>query len=180
VDDSTSGHPELIELIIMYLTKWHSSEPIPYEYDILEPSLQLAYSQQQRLGWASFIEGYWFQGWRQCQKEYLLQLRSQKSSLLWISRVQRHIWLIAWGMWEHRNMQLHNDGYTIHIHEMEALDQEIDLEWDTGLDQLPNHYAHLFHGTKADRLSDNVTQKLMWLTSIWTSRDNEIHKVLHF
>jgi hypothetical protein len=40
------GHPELIELIIMCLTKWHSSKPIPYDYDILEPSLQLAYSQQ--------------------------------------------------------------------------------------------------------------------------------------
>jgi hypothetical protein len=121
------------------------------------------------------MEGYWSHRWRQCQHDYLLQLRSQKSSLLWISQVQRRIWLIAWGMWEHRNTKLHNEGETIHPHEMEALDQEINLEWDTGLDQLPPQYNHLFAGTKADRLSNNVTQKLMWLTSIWTARDNEIH-----
>jgi hypothetical protein len=169
------GHPELVELIIMGMSKWHSQEFIPLEFNILEPTLQRAYSQQRRLGWASFIEGYWSKEWRKCQSEYLQRLKSQKSSLLWISRVQRKIWMIAWEMWEHRNTKLHNDGTTIHIYETDALNHEINQEWTTGIDQLPPKYAHLFTGTKEDRLNENIHQKLMWLTSIWTARDNEIH-----
>jgi hypothetical protein len=58
---------------------------------------------------------------------------------------------------------------------MDALNHEIDQEWTTGIDQLPPSYAYLFAGNKEDRISDNIHQKLMWLTSIWTTRDNEIH-----
>jgi hypothetical protein len=169
------GHPELIELIILCLNKWHDQELIPYDYDILEPSLVQAYKQQRRLGWASFIEGYWSSYWRHCQSDYLKGLQSRKSSLLWISRVQRRIWLIAWELWEHRNSQLHNKGNTIHSYEMQELDIEIRNEWGSGLDQLPQTYTHLFDGSLENRITDNVHQKLMWLISVWTARDNEIH-----
>jgi hypothetical protein len=169
------GHPELVELIIMGLSKWHSQELIPLEFEILEPSLQRAYSQQRHLGWASFIEGYWSKEWQRCQTDYLQQLKSQKLSLLWISRVQRKIWMIAWEMWEHCNTNLHHNGTTIHLYKMDAINHEIDQEWNTGIDQLPPTYTYLFAGNKDDRINDKVRQKLMWLTSIWTACDNEIH-----
>jgi hypothetical protein len=169
------GHPELIELIILGLNKWHDQHIIPYDYDILEPLLKQAYNQQRRIGWASFIEGFWSRSWRLCQDEYLKSLRSQKSSLLWISRVQRKIWMIAWEMWDHRNMFLHNKGASIHAYEMQALEGEINNEWNTGLDQLPQNYSHLFSGTVQDRMLDTVNNKLMWLISVWSARDNEIH-----
>jgi hypothetical protein len=35
----------------------------PYEYDILEPQLQKPYKNQRRIGWKSFIEGYWGKEW---------------------------------------------------------------------------------------------------------------------
>jgi hypothetical protein len=41
------GHPELIELIILGLSKWHDQHIFPYDYDILEPTLIQAYKQQQ-------------------------------------------------------------------------------------------------------------------------------------
>jgi hypothetical protein len=100
---------------------------------------------------ASFIEDYWSKEWRQCQTKYLTQLKSKKSSILWISQVQRKIWLITWEIWEQRNITLHNNGTTIHIHQMEALNEEIDQEWNTSLDQLPHQYTHLFNETKEDK-----------------------------
>jgi hypothetical protein len=98
---SNNGHPELVELIILGLTKWHNNERIPLSYDILEPDLAKAWSKQRRIGWTSFIEGFWVIEWRACQTTYLKHINSHKSSTLWISRVQRRIWLIAWNMWDH-------------------------------------------------------------------------------
>jgi hypothetical protein len=172
---SNLGHPELCELIILALQKWHNQERFPLTYDILEPQLKDAWTKQRRLGWTSFIEGYRAKEWRLCQHNYLHQIKSQRSSLLWTSRVQRKIWLIAWDMWEHRNNFLHNDGKTMHSIEMTALNEEIGLEWNTGIEQLPPKYAYLFHGTLQQRLEDKIKHKLMWIYSLWAARDNELH-----
>jgi hypothetical protein len=101
----------------------------------------------------------------------------KKSSLLWISRVQRRIWLIAWNMWMHRNTLLHNNGKTIDSFEMPALDEEIQQEWDTGLDQLAVQHGYLFQGQVQHCLDDMVHHKLMWISSVWSARDNDIHIV---
>jgi hypothetical protein len=143
---SNAGHPELVELIVLGLTSWRNSSLLPLEYDILEPTLIQAYRKQRRIGWRSFIEGYWAIDWRLCQAAHFNQINSQKSSILWISRVQRKIWHIAWKMWEQRNEFLHHNGETIHTYEMNALGEEIQKEWDEGLGQLPPTYNHLFNG----------------------------------
>jgi hypothetical protein len=145
---NNQGHPKLIELIVLGLQSWHSSLVLPLEYDILEPFLQIAYRKQRCIGWRSFIEGFWTTEWRICQTEYPSQYNSQKSCILWISRVQRKIWHIAWSMWDQPNEYLHHKGETIHAFEMRALDSEINTEWDTGIDQLPLSYNYLFQGLK--------------------------------
>ncbi len=61
---NNQGHPEMIELIILGLNAWHSSNILPLKYDILEPSLSIAYRKQRRIGWRSFIEGFWTKEWR--------------------------------------------------------------------------------------------------------------------
>lgn len=131
------GHPELIELVILGLQTWHSNEIIPFAYNILEPLLKTAYKKQRWIGWKSFIEGFWTTERRLVQTDYLKHLKSQKSSILWISQVQRRMWHITWNMWEHQNIYLHNKGTTIHPIEMNVLITEICNEWEIGLDQLP-------------------------------------------
>jgi hypothetical protein len=165
----------MIELIILGLRRWHNDDPIPYSYDILEPTLLQAWRKQRCLGWKSFLEGFWALEWRLCQAQYLQFLNSQKSSTLWISRAQRRIWMIAWDMWSHRNKFLHNEGKTIHLFEMAALDDEIRNEWDASTGQLPSHFDHMSSGQLIHRLDDMIHHKLMWLFSVWSARDNEIH-----
>jgi hypothetical protein len=124
----------------------------------------------------SFIEGFWANKWRICQEDqYLHHLRSQRSSFLWILRVQHRIWLIELNLWEHSNNFAHNDGKTIHLVEMTALDDELQKEWRIGIGQLPPNYSYLFNGQLMTRLDDKVQHKLMWIHSIWTARDNQLH-----
>jgi hypothetical protein len=156
-----NGHPELIEIIILGLTTLHNDNRLPLTYEILEPTLRQAWTKQCRIGWGSFIEGYWALEWQQCQSVYLIHINSRKSSLLWISRVQRRIWLMAWNMWEHRNNFLHNDGTTIHTYETRAINEEIREEWTTGLGQLSPTYNHLFNGDLQHRLDDTINNNPM-------------------
>jgi hypothetical protein len=58
---------------------------------------------------------------------------------------------------------------------MDALHNEIRNEWNLGLDQLLPSYNHLFRGQLEHRLNDNTNLKLMWITSVWSARDNELH-----
>jgi hypothetical protein len=172
---TNQGHPEMIELIILGLQRWHDQERIPLVYDILELTLCKAWNKQCRIGWKSFLDGFWVLEWRQCQSQYLHSLRSKKSSTLWISRAQRHIWLIAWNLWTHQNQHLHNDGKTIHSFEMTALNNEIRREWETGIGQLASGSDHLFTGQLTHRLDNTTHHKLMWLFSVWSARDNDFH-----
>jgi hypothetical protein len=77
--------------------------------------------------------------------------------------------------WGHRNSHLHNNGLTIHSTEMTALNIEIRNEWETGIDQLPHSYNYLFRGQVEHRLTDSINQRIMWITSVWAARDNELH-----
>jgi hypothetical protein len=73
-------------------------------------------------------------------------------------------------MWDHRNQFLHNDGKTIHLIEMTALDDE----WRTSIGLLPPNYSHLFNGQLETRIDDKIQHKLMWIHSVWIARDNEL------
>jgi hypothetical protein len=167
----TLGHPELVSIITNALLQWQSTsrgfEGIPRDQ-----TLQLAVQRQRNIGWKSFIEGFWALEWRECQRLHLLSKKSQRSSALWISKVQRRIWEIAWIMWQHRNNTLHNDGRTIHTQEMTALDEEIRQESALGLDDLHVKYSHLFQQPIQELLNKPMTHKRMWIMSVWAARDN--------
>jgi hypothetical protein len=173
---SNLGQPELVSIITSSLLTWQSSSH-GFLGTPSNDTLKKAVNRQQNIGWKSFIEGFWSLEWRECQRQYLLSRNSQRSSSLWISRVQRRIWEIAWRMWLHRNEILHNNGQTIHAHETRALDDEIRLEMELGLDDLDNRYRHLFQTTVQEQLNKSMIHKRMWIMSVWAARDNNDDEV---
>ena len=162
--------PDMKLTICLSLQSWHNGSPLP---TILSdnPLLQLATRQQDNISWFSFICGFLAVGWRAVQHEHLLFIGSQKSSILWMTKLQRRIWIIPWSLWLHRNNHLHNDGSSIHRTDYQSVVSEILREWNLGIDTLPPRYQHLFQGTVQQRLNENIHLKLMWLASVWAARD---------
>ena len=128
-----------------------------------------AIQEQDRIGWQSFIEGFWTDKWRIYQQHHFDEIHSTRSSLLWISKLQRRIWQIAWSMWEQRNDMLHNQGSTIHQYDTELLDQEIRKEWAS--QNVPARYNYLFRGSLEDKLHSSTAQKQSWITNLWTAQE---------
>ena len=48
---------------------------------------------------------------------------------------------------------------------------EIMREWTAGIGNLPQRCQHIFQGTLHQRSNDNIHLKLMWLASVWVTRD---------
>ncbi len=165
------GEPDMVDAIIQNIKAWRSHSPYPTRrYD--QATLRECILYQDRIGWRLFLEGFIYNGWLHHQQEYLTTIRSQKSASLWMAKLLRKIWEIQWTMWEHRNNTLHNEGPTIHRHEMQAIDNEIIAEFAEGLGNLPRQrYHYLFRGTVQQRLNDNLMLKQMWLGSVWSARD---------
>jgi hypothetical protein len=40
---------------------------------------------------------------------------------------------------------------------------------------LPPKYSHLFQGNIRQRLEDPINNKMMWIFSVWSARDNDIN-----
>ena len=53
------------------------------------------------------------------------------------------------------------------------LDEEVQYEWNKGLDQLPQTYHHKFTVSLEDLLQHNCTSKINWLFSIWAARETK-------
>ena len=161
------GCPELAHAVTTYLQAWHSGNGFPSnDYSEI---LQNAIREQNRIGWQSFIEGFWSVRWREHQHQYLLSIKSKRSSILWISKLQRRIWRIPWKMWEQRNTILHSNG-TIHQYETELLKQEIRDEW-TNHNQFPYQCRNLFRGTLEQRLQTSIQQQKRWIINVWAAQE---------
>ena len=165
------GDPDLIQAVIENIQAWRNECHYPATF-YTNRRLCQAIRQQDDIGWQSFIEGFTATGWRKTQEEHLLQIGSQKSALLWMSRLSQKLWSIMRAMWTDRNDTLHQNGNSVHQQESRAITTEILMEWQTGLDLLPQQrYEHLFRGTVQDKLRENIVQKQMWLCSVWGARD---------
>ena len=164
------GCPELALAIRTYLHSWHHQSPTePMSWS---PTLTRAIWEQNAIGWTSFLEGIWSQQWRVHQHQYLQSIKSQRSSILWISKAQRQIWQIAWEMWNQRNNILHSDRKTIHQYETALLDSEIRTEW-SRRQRLPAQYNHLFNGTLENRLQSSTLQKQRWIVTVWAAQESQ-------
>ena len=92
-----------------------------------------------------------------------------KSATLWMSRVQRRIWEIAWALWMQRNEWLHEDNKSVHFAEASAIHSEIIKEY--GRQQwVPPRYEYLFQKTIQVRLEESRTQQQLWLASVWAAQ----------
>jgi hypothetical protein len=165
------GGEDFAQIVYENLLAWQSFQPFPFTIPD-NPILHRAIKQQDKIGWRSFLDGFLVKEWRQYLTEHFLARGSRKSSLLWMSRLQRGLWDVSFAMWMHRNEVLHHDGARTHQFEEQELDQSILSEWSRGIATLPSRFNYLFRGTLRQRLKDKHQYKKMWLTSVWSARES--------
>ena len=81
-------------------------------------------------------------------------------------------------MWGHRNAFLHENNKSLHPHEITAIDKEIEYELSQGLALLPHSHTNLFSEALPVLLEKTLSNKLNWLTTVWTLR--ELHNSSYF
>jgi hypothetical protein len=173
------GQPELVEVICSSLSCWRNN--IPYPYLISAPTVHLsaAITDQHTLGWHRILYGIWSTKWLPIQQQHFSTLGSKKSALLWMTKVQKRIWMIMYALWDHRNKVLHDIHQSVHPNELTAINGEIVQEMQLGYTNLPHSQRYLFHGTTQDKLRWNVSMKIQWLVSVRGSRNHfyELHQL---
>ena len=133
--------------------------------------LRQAILQQDELGWGNLLKGFIGIQWRMVVEQHFLSINSQKSSVLWTSKLIRKIWDLQHQLWDDRNDTLHGDGQTIHLEELNAINEEITKQWIAGSNHLPSCYRHLFQGEFRTLYQANIHHKQQWLTSVWLARE---------
>jgi len=74
-------------------------------------------------------------------------------------------------MWSHRNHVLHQNGTTIHQEESQAIDSEIQLEYNWNRQHFLMHHTRLLDRPVASILALNINDKKQWLTSVYSARN---------
>ena len=166
------GEPHMIDTICTSLKAWRTGLRLPYPTIDIPQIVMEAMIDQDSIGWYNFTNGFISKKWRITQQAHMKDLRSMRSPDLWMTRLQRRIWEIAWQMWRHRNEFLHNDGTTIHFQETAAMNREIRNEYEIGGNDLPAKYQYLFHGDVEELIQRSIHLKQDWLRSVWVARDH--------
>ena len=88
-----------------------------------------------------------------------------------MGRFIRKVWESLYGMWEHRNICLHQLNYEIHKDEKIAIDEAIRMEFMIGTNGLHEDISSFFTGNIDCKLAISINAKQQWLSSIWLERD---------
>ena len=169
-----NGEPYMINIICTSLKAWRSGLRLPFPTIDIPQIVLEAMIDQDSIGWYNFTNGFISRKWRLIQKAHFKDIRSLKSPDLWMTKLQRRIWEIAWQMWRHRNDFLHNDGTTIHFQESAATNREIRKEYDITGNGLPASYQYLFQGDIETLINCSIHTKQDWLRSVWVARDHHM------
>jgi hypothetical protein len=168
------GEPYMTDMICSSLRAWRTGSRLPYPTEEIPQIVMEAMIDQDSIGWYNFTNGFIARKWRYIQEAHFKDIRSIRSPDLWMTKMQRKIWEIAWKMWRHRNDFLHNDGTTIHFQESAAINRAIRMEHNATGEGLPDMYQYLFRGEVENIIQQPIHAKQDWLRSVWAARDHHM------
>jgi hypothetical protein len=164
--EEQNTEPSLSKAIIINLQQWR--ENIPNNNRKHKTALQQSLSQQNGMGWYSFILGRHTKGFEHIQQAHYQTIESKKTGLRWTVALIKKLMGVAWDMWQHRNSVLHDDPENYHT---KLLVGEADLailqEFATGTSTLLREDRFLLRSKKTV-LAGAIEDKTRWLASIST------------
>ena len=153
---------EVATAICQRLQAWRSQVPLP-ELTSLSPAYISAFMDQDEIGWEPFLLGFWALHWQSVQQEYLLSIGSKVSIRRWLSAVIQKLWDIAWDLWSHRNVYLHDADRGRMILQ---LNNEVSEWYSRGGSHLSRDGQALFQTSLPVLLESSISNKQMWLRRV--------------
>ena len=156
--------PGISTVLPQLLQFWRQADTV--EINIFHRDLHDVLEDQQKLGWQALFEGFISPRWKLRQESYWQRQGSLKSAEKWAGKLIRKLWDIPHQMWQNRNELVQQQKSLQYSPEMEAINNQIFVEFDKGLDTLPAQWASLFSGTLTTLLQRNLGYKKRWIKTV--------------
>ena len=167
--NNSNTHPQLTPIIINRLTQWHNTEAHPPIPNTTLQTIRTTVTGQDDIGWYQFFLGRTNIGLADIQEIHLQSLSLQKTGLRWTQALVNKLWLISWGICEHRNNIKHNTITPQLRTELEALQDAFHEQRVIGIQGMLKADHKLIK--KLDKVYTlPINEQKLWLQSILNAR----------
>jgi hypothetical protein len=169
MDDESTHTPDIQKTIMNRLATFcNQTEVLPVLYHTW-PGLTDIITQQDAVGWRTFMEGGIIHAWAAKQQEYFNWLQRRNTGKRWITTLIKKLWEISWNMWEQRNGELKTPTSPATLREHARLDALIRHEY-TDLSTLAQRDRRWFRRPKEVLFTESHEYKQQWLESVSMAR----------
>ena len=167
--DRMNTEPYIYKIMENRLLSWPTENVHKFKYDPMPRSTREAMDAQDLLGWKPFIYGRISILWQDAQKEWLIHdsTKWKTSATTWSARVVKELFYLIRGMWDNRNLILHDKDH--------KWKKKRRKEWDRSIREFYRLFQtetwndkdkRFFAKNKGIVLSYDDAQKQQWLTSV--------------
>jgi hypothetical protein len=163
-------HPGISQIMLTRLQVWRQHQETQLPVPTL-PALQIAYLNQQEIGWFNFLQGRISTRWVIMQSDYYQLINSKRTATTWARRIICHLWELSRNMWLHRNQILHESPNAETEKLSRRMDRRILSEFRKNLDGLSPPHHYLLRRNPLNRvLKWQNHEKLAWLDTVTIAR----------
>ena len=172
----SNTHPAIQTAILARLQAYRHRQPLHPLHD-LDPQVQQATLQQDRIGWKNFLEGLPAIAWTPIQQRHYDSLYiTSTTGKRWMKLLLKRIHQLAWGQWDHRNDVLHNPTSNRNRSLPHQLETEITDEMIRGVEDLPAKDHPHFGWPLCALLNRSNKFKQAWLTNVNAARNRQARR----
>ena len=161
--------PHLCNAITSLLNSWRNktSFTVNPAWDTVTSSLIHA---QQLIGGKLTLEGCIHSSWKDILNQYLSGLSSKVNGERFVTSIIKHLWQIAWDMWDNRNKALHESEANATLLGITALNTQLVTMYQKGILPLmtPDEKAH-FKSPLESLLRLRPPSKRAWIANVEAS-----------
>ena len=167
-------HPGIQFHLIAILRQWRTTQnvtPTAFPSSIMNKSQFAPFAEQQKIGWAQFMEGLISSKWSQLQDQYKDKLEYMTGET-WAKRVIQMIWKMNFDIWTKRNLKLHeSEGILEELEGGEELRKAMIQEFELGPQNIHIELHQLFQGNIEELLQKPIDTKKKWFQIVRTAKE---------
>jgi hypothetical protein len=110
---------------------------------LVQPGVRRLNTKNPRLfGWYNFLMGRPSARWSEVQQRYYKWLQQKNTGKAWTQALIKKIWAVLWDMWDHCNKVRTSSITPAKLRAIEALNHQIELQFDLGKEGLSHKDHH--------------------------------------